>query len=195
MKFRELITFEESIAFINEVYTTVFDFDDATGNIQYLPEVYDYAFRLACAKYYGNYALVDGETDYITAMKCNPFNGEINLSQIQGIKSAIDEKIAMQKAEMCKGNVTVTSMLDELIPIVSTFLSSISEKLKPFDVEKLNTQLQEFNMENLVKTYLDSNFAQSEKNDVIDAKNEQIVKLKEKINRFTSRNIRSDKKK
>lgn len=195
MEFRELITFEESIALINEVFTTVFDFDDMTGSVKYLPEVYDYAFRLACAKYYGGYALVDDETDYITAMRCDPFDGEINLSQISGIKFAIDEKIEIQKAEMSKGNITVTSILDELIPIISTFLSSVSEKISSVDVGNLNIQLQELNMENLIKTYLDSNFAQSEKNDIVDAKNEQIVLLKNKINQFISRNVRSDKKK
>ena len=49
------ITFAESVEMIKSVVDTVFDQDETTGKLTYLPENYDYAFRLNIAHYYDGY--------------------------------------------------------------------------------------------------------------------------------------------
>lgn len=191
LTFRKLISFDESISMINEVYNAVFNFESETGDFVYLPELYDYAFRLAVAKYFAGYALSDDETNYFTAMSFNPYNTDIDTLQLTGIEKAISEKIEMQRVTMNKSNITVISQLDDLIPSILKLVATIDDKVSTIDVSKISSFLKEANIENLVKVYLDSASAKNNYHGVLDEKNEKIRVLQDTIHRIAKRNVKS----
>lgn len=196
-KFR--ITFAESVEMIKSVVDTVFDQDETTGKLTYLPENYDYAFRLNIAHYYDGYQTTgDVNKDYNVAMEIDPDTTTIDQKQLSGIENAIKEKIEMKKAEINQQNITVTSQLDDLfeefMPTLAQLTNVISGKIAEIDVKKLNEKIESMNMENLVKTYLDSNFADDNRNAVIDEKNRRIASLQTRLNTITGRNAYADKK-
>lgn len=189
LTFSKLISFDDSISLINEVYDAVFNCDSETGNIVYLPELYDYAFRLAVAKYFAGYSLGDDKTNYFTAMSFNPYDTDIDTLQLTGIEKAISEKIEMQKAALNNSNITVTSQLDNLVPSFLKLVATIDDKVSTIDVSKISNFLKEVNIENLVKVYLDSASAKSNYDGVLDEKNEKIRVLQDTIRRIAERNV------
>ena len=196
-KFR--ITFAESVEMIKSVVDTVFDQDETTGKLTYLPENYDYAFRLNIAHYYDDYQTTgDVNKDYNTAMEIDPDSATIDQKQLRGIENAIKEKIEMKKAEINQKNITVTSQLDnlfeEFMPTLEKFTKTLTGKLSKINTKKINEKIESMNMENLVKMYMESSFADENRNSLLDAKNKKIVDLQAKLNAFTGRNAFADKK-
>lgn len=196
-KFR--ITFAESVEMIKSVVDTVFDQDETTGKLTYLPENYDYAFRLNIAHYYDDYQTTgDVNKDYNTAMEIDPDSATIDQKQLRGIENAIKEKIKMKKAEINQKNITVTSQLDnlfeEFMPTLEKFTKTLTGKLSKINTKKINEKIESMNMENLVKMYMESSFADENRNSLLDAKNKKIVDLQAKLNAFTGRNAFADKK-
>lgn len=184
LNFKNTITFEESQLMINMVYNTVFDTTDI--GLTYLPELYDYVYRLAIAKYYGDYEITgDNEIDYEVAMSLDLNNSSINKSQLNGIEYAIKEKIDMRKEEINKTNITITSKFDDLFPVIESLVNVVSNKIENIDIKKINKQLNSINMKNLVNTYINSEFAKDKRSKVLDEKNKQIQELKEKLNKYT----------
>lgn len=196
-KFR--ITFAESVEMIKSVVDTVFDQDEATGKLTYLPENYDYAFRLNIAHYYDDYQTTgDVNKDYNTAMEIDPDSTTIDQKQLRGIENAIKEKIEMKKAEINQKNITVTSQLDnlfeEFMPTLEKFTKTLTGKLSKINTKKINEKIESMNMENLVKMYMESSFADENRNALLDAKNKKIVDLQTRLNAVTGRNAFADKK-
>lgn len=196
-KFR--ITFAESVEMIKSVVDTVFDQDETTGKLTYLPENYDYAFRLNIAHYYDGYQTTgDINKDYNTAMEIDPDSTTIDQKQLRGIENAIKEKIEMKKAEINQKNITVTSQLDDLfeefMPTLVQLTNVITGKIAEIDTKKLNEKIDSMSMENLVKMYMESAFADENRNTLLDAKNKKIVDLQARLNDVTGRNAFADKK-
>lgn len=196
-KFR--ITFAESVEMIKSVVDTVFDQDETTGKLTYLPENYDYAFRLNIAHYYDDYQTTgDVNKDYNTAMEIDPDSTTIDQKQLRGIENAIKEKIKMKKAEINQKNITVTSQLDnlfeEFMPTLEKFTKTLTGKLSKINTKKINEKIESMNMENLVKMYMESSFADENRNALLDAKNKKIVDLQTRLNAVTGRNAFADKK-
>lgn len=196
-KFR--ITFAESVEMIKSVIDTVFDQDETTGKLTYLPENYDYAFRLNIAHYYDDYQTTgDVNKDYNTAMEIDPDSTTIDQKQLRGIENAIKEKIEMKKAEINQKNITVTSQLDDLfeefMPTLVQLTNVITGKIAEIDTKKLNEKIDSMSMENLVRMYMESAFADENHNALIDAKNKKIVDLQTRLNAVTGRNAYADKK-
>lgn len=147
------ITFEESVAMITTVADSVFTIDEKTGKMLYLPENYDYSFRLCIAHYYNEYEITgDIDKDYKTAMNIHISDEAIDQSQLLGIQNAIKEKIDMRKAEINKSNITVTSQLDELMealmPVLETLGHTINDRIAELDADKLNERIENMNIEN-----------------------------------------------
>lgn len=189
LNYKNRLTFVESIEMINMVYDTVFEVDTDTGIITYMPELYDYIFRLAIAKYYGNYVItMDNNTDYEIAMNISVKELGIDKEQLNGIKKAIDEKIEMRKEEINKSNILVESKFDELIPIVESLIINVSNKINSLDENKINKLLDSFNVKKIVETYVNTDFAKSQRNDLLDSKNKEIRKLKKQLNKLTAKN-------
>lgn len=152
MELKKRITLEEAIEMVNFVANAVFQTDKETGTMKYLPEVFDYTFRVAIAHYYGGFALTDDiETNYRTAMDINVSHlrdtDAIDFAQLNGIEQAIYEKIDWKKEELNKANITVTSQFDVLAPVVQTLIDTITNKVAEINMEKFNDTLSALNEE------------------------------------------------
>lgn len=172
MNFKDRLTFAESIVFINEVVDTVFKTDGSTGRTEYLPELYDYAFRLMIARCYGGYEVTgDVETDYETAMNIHPGEllhaGRIEAEQFKEIEHAISEKISFKKAETNRANITVASRLDAFVPYISELLGTLNRKASEIDMAAFNGFLEQPAMpdgtDETVKSDADSEPTQEER--------------------------------
>lgn len=159
MNFKNRLTFTESILMVREIADSVFSTDE-NGTTTYLPYLYDFAHRLAIAKYYGGYEPACNDADYETAMNINVnglLNGTIDECQYLGIKAAVNELIAFKKEEAHKTNITVTSQLDGLVPLVggtlADTLQTINEKLSDIDMKNLSGQPDGLNITKLIEEY------------------------------------------
>ncbi len=154
LKFKERITFSETIQMINEVFNAVFDTDDETNITSYIPELYDYAIGLAYIKYYGGYlSNGDSDADYNIAMDYLEKVQNTSNPQLISIIKSINEKIEMKKDEISKTNINIVSKFDELAEPFIEFINITSNKVSEIDTEKLNKQLKKFNIKNLVDMY------------------------------------------
>lgn len=181
LKFKSKLSFAESLAMIDEVYNTVFETAPDTGVITYFPELYDYAYRLAIARYYGGYSHSGiNETDYNVAMDIDVNSPGINSSQLAGIEKAISQKIEMKKAEMGKADIAVASKFDDIVEPIVNILKSLTVTIESIDINDLNKTLSTFNMENLMNHYLKSALAEDNRMKVIDEKNRIIKNLEKK---------------
>lgn len=144
MEFKNKLSFDESIAMVNMVFEMVFHKDKDTGRTIYMPELYDYALRLAAIRFYADYPLSeDNDANYETAMSIRIEDMDIDRSQFNGIKTAIREKIELKKSRIHKSNLTVVSQFDALVPVMENLIAGVSEKFSEIDTHKLNQQLKE----------------------------------------------------
>ncbi len=193
LTFKERISFEETIQMINDVSNSVFDTDNDTNTTIYLPELYDYALGLSYAKYYGGYISENNsEHDYNVAMDCL---GEVQNTanpQLIGIKNSINAKIELKKEEIIKANINIVSKFDELIAPIIKVLGIASEKAAKIDTEGLNKHLKKFSVKNLVDHYFSKRQEEDKEEEILEAKNREILELKEKLNKLTAKNAVSD---
>ena len=193
LTFKERISFEEAIQMINDVSNSVFDTDNDTNTTVYLPELYDYALSLSYAKYYGGYISENNsEHDYNVAMD---YLGEVQNTvnpQLISIKNSINAKIKLRKEEIVKSNINIVSKFDELIAPVIKVLGIVSEKAAKIDTEGLNKQLRKFSVKNLVSHYFSKRQEENKEEEILEAKNREILELKEKLNKLTAKNTVSD---
>jgi len=164
LKFKERITFQETIKMINEVFNAVFDTDEETNITSYLPELYDYAIGLAYIKYYGGYTSKgNSDDDYNTVIDYLEKIQNTSNPQLIGIIEAVNEKIEFKKAEISKSNINIVSKFDELAEPIMEFIDTISKKVSEIDTEKLNKQLKKLNVKNLVDSYFRKRHSEEEK--------------------------------
>lgn len=193
LNYKYRLTFEETLGMIDEVYDTVFDVDVETGLVTYLPELYDYAFRLAIARYYGNYVPTkSADMDFEVAMDVDINSISIDKAQLRGVEDAIKEKIEMRKTEINKSNITVASTFEELKAPLISIINTLDNIVSSFDVELLNKKIKTLDMKHLVNTYLKSDLANKNRTDVLDEKNNKIRQLNEALNQYTAKNVLSD---
>lgn len=197
MNFKRRITFEESVKFANEVINTVFVKEDDAGKERYVPEIYDYVFRLMIAKYYGGYTVTgDTDADYNTAMDIDIFKllseNIIDNSQFDGLENAVKEKINMKNNEINKANIIVTSQFDEIIPHIVELIETINKKAAEINTSDINSFIKQFGdsvtVDNFVKSYINSEFAENKQNEILDEKNKKIISLREELNRSNKDN-------
>ncbi|WP_125140600.1 hypothetical protein [Clostridium transplantifaecale] len=155
LNYKNKLSFSESLAMIDEVYITLFESDPETGAISYFPELYDYAYRLAIARYYGGYLCTGvAEEDYSAAMDVDINSLDIDDLQLSGIEEAILQKIEMKKAEMNRANILVASKFDEIINPIVGLLNTLTNTIETFDINNLDKILGSSNMKNLMENYL-----------------------------------------
>ncbi|MCI8806095.1 MAG: hypothetical protein HFE59_09490 [Clostridiales bacterium] len=176
LTFKERISFEETIQMINDVTGSVFDTDSETNTSIYLPELYDYALGLSYVKYYGGY-IPDNSSDNDYNIAINYLEEIKNTSnpQLISVKNAINEKIELKKAEIANSNINIVSRFDELAKPVIELLDTISEKVNKIDAEKLNKQLNKFNVKNLVDHYFNKRRFDEKMADKDDVKNNNTL--------------------
>ena len=182
---KKTLTFSESFEMINYVYETVIDFENETGKYQYLPELFDYAYRASILKFYyeENIDQLDLETSYQRCMELDikKVRSEVNRSQLDAIYKSICEKIEYKKSEMQKENINIVSELDSIVPFINEILITINDKLGKIDTKKLNKFLSGLNIKTLAQEYLNSDRYTGNTASIIEHKNKQIQELKEKL--------------
>ena len=140
MDYKKRLKLNETFEFINMVTDYVIDIDE-TGRVFYYPELQDFAFRLAVAKFYGGYQpLGDIDSDYEVAMDVDITTLPLDRNQLAGIKEAIDRDIAEKKN-------TLTNDL-------ATLLKLIADKVSAINTEEINSKIAQLTPGNLVKEYL-----------------------------------------
>lgn len=186
MEFKNRLSLNESISMIEEVVASVFKVND-DGSIVYMPHVYDYALRLAIAKYYGGYEMTgDNDVDYEVAMDIDTSAiNTMDANQYKGILDAIKEMIEFKKSEIHKNNITIVSHFDEVATALTVLISNISDKFSSLDI----TSLEQFDIKKLVEEYANSERYKGNTASIIDAKNEKIKKLQAELNKYTAKNV------
>ena len=182
---KKTLTFSETFEMINYVCETVIDFDNKTGKYQYLPELFDYAYRASILRFYyeENIDQLDLETSYQKCMELDikKVRSEVNRSQLDGIYKSICEKIEYKKSEIHKENINIVSELDSIVPFINEILITINDKLGKIDTKKINKLLSSLNAKTLIQEYLDSDRYSGNTASIIDQKNKKIEELKEKL--------------
>ena len=184
---KKTLNLVETFAMIEYVYSTVFTVNDTTGKLEYIPELFDYAYRSSILKFYYNKDMsnMNHEEIYQAAMALNmsSVKHDVNYSQLTGIYKSICEKINYKKEELQKENITVVSELDSIIPFLNDILITINDKLQKIDTKKINKLLSGLNVKTLIQEYLDSDRYSGNTASIIDHKNKKNSGTKRKINR------------
>lgn len=182
---KKTLNLVETFAMIEYVYSTVFTVNDTTGKLEYIPELFDYAYRSSILKFYYNKDMsnMNHEEIYQAAMALNmsSVKHDVNYSQLTGIYKSICEKINYKKEELQKENITVVSELDSIIPFLNDILITINDKLQKLDMKKLNKNLGSLNIKNLLNEYLKTDRYSGHTAEIIDYKNEKIKELKKEL--------------
>lgn len=154
LKFKDRLTLKESIEMINEVCNSVFLAKTESVSAAYLPELYDFSFRLSIAKHYGGYeSSGDAEQDYSVAMSIDKQKLAVDLLQLEGIEAAIREKIGFRKDAIHKANIQVVSGFDALVSPMEHLIHTISDKLSAVNMEQINELLNGSDLKELMKLY------------------------------------------
>ncbi len=154
LNFKDRLTLKESIEMINEVCNSVFLAKTESVSAAYLPELYDFSFRLSIAKHYGGYeSSGDAEQDYSVAMSIDKQKLAVDLLQLEGIEAAIREKIGFRKDAIHKANIQVVSGFDALVSPMEHLIHTISDKLSAVNMEQINELLNGSDLKELMKLY------------------------------------------
>ncbi len=154
LNFKDRLTLKESIEMINEVCNSVFLAKTESVSAAYLPELYDFSFRLSIAKHYGGYeSSGDSEQDYSVAMSIDKQKLAVDLLQLEGIEAAIREKIGFRKDAIHKANIQVVSGFDALVSPMEHLIHTISHKLSAVNMEQINELLNGSDVKELMKLY------------------------------------------
>lgn len=154
LNFKDRLTLKESIEMINEVCNSVFLAKTESVSAAYLPELYDFSFRLSIAKHYGGYeSSGDAEQDYSVAMSIDKQKLAVDLLQLEGIEAAIREKIGFRKDAIHKANIQVVSGFDALVSPMEHLIHTISDKLSVVNMEQINELLNGSDLKELMKLY------------------------------------------
>lgn len=154
LNFKDRLTLKESIEMINEVCNSVFLAKTESVSAAYLPELYDFSFRLSIAKHYGGYeSSGDAEQDYSVAMSIDKQKLAVDLLQLEGIEAAIREKIGFRRDAIHKANIQVVSGFDALVSPMEHLIHTISDKLSAVNMEQINELLNGSDLKELMKLY------------------------------------------
>lgn len=134
---KKSLTFGEYVRFVNGVVDVLFTKND-DDTIEYNPDLYDSAFKLAFAKAYCGYEDVDKDFDvaYSEYGNINPneivANNKINIAQYEAACCAIREKIEFNK-QIAIQSYKKDSLAD-LASTINTFVANMDERFKDVDL-------------------------------------------------------------
>lgn len=179
------LTFHEALSFIDDIIDAHFDIDEE-GNEIYTPYIGKLGTITAFLKYYTDYEFADDNIEkdysYIGFLKLEDVRGLVDMFQLDSLIESVKLEIEHRKA------IIQNRKNDEL----SNFLRVLSDKVNSFslpdiDEEKLNTILKsiengKFDVDSIVNAYIKSDFHDKKTQELLDEKNEKIVKLENRIN-------------
>lgn len=181
---KKSLTFDESLAFINEVVNSYFD-EDENGEITYMPYIGDIGFTNAFLKYYTDYKFLDDiESDYQFICSVNIYNHmkEINENQFFSLEEAIQKEVDLKVKRLESEK---TDLISQLLKVVIAKVNSIEiPNIDEDTLHKIVHMLDGGIDENkLVQEYLKSDFHDKKVQELLDEKNKKIIELSSKLNK------------
>ena len=141
------LNFAEYTEFINNVIYTVFTFDEDNHPTSYMPELYDFAFKLEFAETYLGYDSTDKDTNTMYEevgfidMKAYGMGKDtddfvVDYKQFHSIEDAIYSKIDFLKQQLL--NQSKKDSLSELLDSINSFVKTMEEKFKDVDLSNID---------------------------------------------------------
>lgn len=179
------LTFHEALSFIDDIIDAHFDIDKE-GNEIYTPYIGKLGTITAFLKYYTDYEFADDniEKDYSTIgfLKLEDVRGLVDMFQLDSLIESAKLEVEHRKTLIENRK---NDELSNLFRVLSDKINSFS--LPNIDEERLDKFLKsiengEFNVDNIVNAYIKSDFHDKKTQELLDEKNEKIIKLENHIN-------------
>nr|DAN96140.1 MAG TPA: hypothetical protein [Caudoviricetes sp.] len=183
MKIKENISFADKINAIEYIVASYFSFDDDGYIDDYTPYFYGIATMEAYVKYFFE-GLEFDEGEYIYSsiseddevMDLIKVFGKENLSTITYIEDNVIDKVEFMKQKYLNDLSNKKDSLSNLLDALSTGITSFLDQLKPNEINEFMKKFNESGLtaDNLVNSFLQSDFKKEKDKEVLDVKNEQI---------------------
>lgn len=179
------LTFHEALSFIDDIIDAHFDIDEE-GNEIYTPYIGKLGTITAFLKYYTDYEFADDniEKDYSTIgfLKLEDVRGLVDMFQLDSLIESAKLEVEHRKTLIENRK---NDELSNLLRVLSDKINSFS--LPNIDEERLDKFLKsiengEFNVDSIVNAYIKSDFHDKKTQELLDEKNEKIIKLENQIN-------------
>lgn len=179
------LTFHEALSFIDDIIDAHFDIDEE-GNEIYTPYIGKLGTITAFLKYYTDYEFADDniEKDYSTIgfLKLEDVRGLVDMFQLDSLIESAKLEVEHRKTLIENRK---NDELSNLFRVLSDKINSFS--LPNIDEERLDKFLKtiengEFNVDSIVNAYIKSDFHDKKTQELLDEKNEKIIKLENQIN-------------
>lgn len=179
------LTFHEALSFIDDIIDAHFDIDEE-GNEIYTPYIGKLGTITAFLKYYTDYEFADDniEKDYSTIgfLKLEDVRGLVDMFQLDSLIESAKLEVEHRKTLIENRK---NDELSNLFRVLSDKINSFS--LPNIDEESLGKFLKsiengEFNVDSIVNAYIKSDFHDKKTQELLDEKNEKIIKLENQIN-------------
>lgn len=158
IEIKKTIPLYEMTAFVQEVVEACVDSE--TGD--YIPEAYDFAFRVAVLTHYANFAMPSNlEKQYMLVYGTRAFNqvtGSINVCQLNDIVKAIDRKIQFMLDVISSSAVTKINEVINKFNDIATSSEQVFGGMNPADLSKVIegiTKLNKMDEADVAKVILD----------------------------------------
>lgn len=186
MKIKENISFADKINAIEYIVASHFSFDEDDYINDYTPYFYEIATMEAYVKYFieglefdeGEYIYSSiSEDDEVMDLIKN-FRKE-NYSIISYIEENVVDKVNFMKQKYLNDLSNKKDSLSNLLDVLSTGITSFFNQLKPNEINEFMKKFNEsgFTADNLVDSFLQSDYKKKKDEEVLDVKNEQIREL------------------
>lgn len=179
------LTFHEALSFIDDIIDAHFDIDEE-GNEIYTPYIGKLGTITAFLKHYTDYEFADDniEKDYSTIgfLKLEDVRGLVDMFQLDSLIESAKLEVEHRKTLIENRK---NDELSNLFRVLSDKINSFS--LPNIDEERLDKFLKsiengEFNVDSIVNAYIKSDFHDKKTQELLDEKNEKIIKLENQIN-------------
>ena len=179
------LTFHEALSFIDDIIDAHFDIDEE-GNEIYTPYIGKLGTITAFLKYYTDYEFADDniEKDYSTIgfLKLEDVRGLVDMFQLDSLIESAKLEVEHRKTLIENRK---NDELSNLFRVLSDKINSFS--LPNIDEERLDKFLKsiengEFNVDSIVNAYIKSDFHDKKTQELLDEKNEKIIKFENHIN-------------
>lgn len=179
------LTFHEALSFIDDIIDAHFDIDEE-GNEIYTPYIGKLGTITAFLKYYTDYEFADDniEKDYSTIgfLKLEDVRGLVDMFQLDSLIESAKLEVEHRKTLIENRK---NDELSNLFRVLSDKINSFS--LPNIDEERLDKFLKsiengEFNVDSIVNAYIKSDFHDKKTQELLDEKNEKIIKFENQIN-------------
>lgn len=190
IKVKEKLTLTESISFIKSVVDNVVDTNEGTFeplffNVSLMSNIltmYTDTQDIDIDEVYDNYD--EYETFFADILK---YQSDFNSDQYQHLFACIHDEIEFKKQQIIHNQ---NSAMDEMFVAVNTFLTTLNEKAKEFDVKKLDKVIKKLNPQEILKAYQRSGIGDSARDKAIQDLAKENKELK---NQIGARNVLADK--